>query len=391
VIHSAQDYLAFGALMQRRRFDSEGYRYGFNGKENDNEVKGSGNQLNFGARIYDPRVGRYLSVDPLHAKHADMQPYHHATNNPVNRIDPDGNDDIHFHYATRTVFMPDGRGGSKPHTQVYSWATVVRNNLPNTFAVHHHSITINQNGDRGSTYTERVIPFHPEAKWPKPRSGVTASTFLGITVADDDYTSLLKKLEDFPEVATKYPPVYRNPDAAKSQGDKNADFMWGALRDSKARAAVMQEREQVNSLMLGVISVAAGELLVGRLLALENRFVYRAIRADEAASIKAGQGISSKNPAGSWSLEDHLIKGSSGSSWANDPWISTTSDLNVARSFNSGNGIIRIDLSKLPGGTTTQQGWMTLPRSSPGYHYSIWQQETSILGNVPQSAISVIK
>jgi RHS repeat-associated protein len=41
------------------------YHYGFNGKENDNEVKDAGNQLDFGLRIYDPRVGRWLSLDPL--------------------------------------------------------------------------------------------------------------------------------------------------------------------------------------------------------------------------------------------------------------------------------------------------------------------------------------
>ncbi len=41
------------------------YRYGFNGKENDNEVKGEGNQQDYGFRIYDPRLGRFLSVDPL--------------------------------------------------------------------------------------------------------------------------------------------------------------------------------------------------------------------------------------------------------------------------------------------------------------------------------------
>ncbi|MBS1735236.1 MAG: hypothetical protein JSS98_01355, partial [Bacteroidetes bacterium] len=34
------------------------YRYGFNGKENDNEVKGEGNQQDYGMRFYDPRLGR---------------------------------------------------------------------------------------------------------------------------------------------------------------------------------------------------------------------------------------------------------------------------------------------------------------------------------------------
>ncbi len=43
-----------------------GYRYGFNGKENDHEPKGiEGSQQDYGMRIYDPRVGRFLSVDPL--------------------------------------------------------------------------------------------------------------------------------------------------------------------------------------------------------------------------------------------------------------------------------------------------------------------------------------
>ena len=40
------------------------YRYGFNGKENDNDVKGvEGSQQDYGMRIYDPRLGRFLSVD----------------------------------------------------------------------------------------------------------------------------------------------------------------------------------------------------------------------------------------------------------------------------------------------------------------------------------------
>jgi RHS repeat-associated protein len=41
-----------------------GFRYGFNGKENDNEIKGiEGSQQDYGLRIYDSRLGRFLSVD----------------------------------------------------------------------------------------------------------------------------------------------------------------------------------------------------------------------------------------------------------------------------------------------------------------------------------------
>ena len=69
---------------------SNGYRYGFNGKENDNEVKGQGKQLDFGARMYDPRIGRWLSLDPLQAKYPDLSPYNFVDNSPLMFIDPDG-------------------------------------------------------------------------------------------------------------------------------------------------------------------------------------------------------------------------------------------------------------------------------------------------------------
>jgi len=66
------------------------YRYGFNGKENDNEVKGEGIQQDYGMRIYDPRLGKFLSVDPLARDFPYYSPYHFAGNGPVKFIDLDG-------------------------------------------------------------------------------------------------------------------------------------------------------------------------------------------------------------------------------------------------------------------------------------------------------------
>ena len=40
------------------------YRFGFNGKEKTDEIYGDGNGVDFGARIYDGRLGRWMSVDP---------------------------------------------------------------------------------------------------------------------------------------------------------------------------------------------------------------------------------------------------------------------------------------------------------------------------------------
>ena len=66
------------------------YRYGFNGKENDNEVKGEGNQQDYGMRIYDPRVGGFLSVDPITKSYPMLTPYQFASNRPIDGIDLDG-------------------------------------------------------------------------------------------------------------------------------------------------------------------------------------------------------------------------------------------------------------------------------------------------------------
>jgi RHS repeat-associated protein len=65
-------------------------RFGFNGKEFDWEAKGWMNQLDYGESIYNPRVGRFLSVDPLQKRFAFFSPYQFAGNQPIWAIDLDG-------------------------------------------------------------------------------------------------------------------------------------------------------------------------------------------------------------------------------------------------------------------------------------------------------------
>src|SRR6476620_10001873 len=81
----------FGMMMPGRTYSAQsGYRYGFNGKENDNEVKGEGNQQDYGMRVYDPRVGRFLSVDPISKKYPELTPYQFASNSPIANVDIEG-------------------------------------------------------------------------------------------------------------------------------------------------------------------------------------------------------------------------------------------------------------------------------------------------------------
>ena len=53
-------------------------------------MKGEGNQQDYGMRVYDPRIGKFLSRDPLTAKYPFYSPYQFAGNTPINAIDLDG-------------------------------------------------------------------------------------------------------------------------------------------------------------------------------------------------------------------------------------------------------------------------------------------------------------
>ncbi|MGL6269446.1 MAG: RHS repeat domain-containing protein, partial [Chitinophagaceae bacterium] len=88
---SQTDYYAFGQEIKERSYRiSGGYQFGFNGKENDGEIKGEGNQQDYGMRIYDPRLGRFLSVDPIAPDYPWYSPYHFAGNSPISFSDLDG-------------------------------------------------------------------------------------------------------------------------------------------------------------------------------------------------------------------------------------------------------------------------------------------------------------
>ncbi len=78
--------------MPGRTFSAtSAYRYGFNGKEQDSAVNGTGVDYDYGARIYDGRVGRWLNVDPQGKEYPGYSPYTYALNTPIQAKDPDGN------------------------------------------------------------------------------------------------------------------------------------------------------------------------------------------------------------------------------------------------------------------------------------------------------------
>ena len=91
-IISSTDYYAFGAPMNGRQFNSNSYKYGFNGKENDNET---GTQ-DYGLRIYNPALGKFLSVDPIAKEYPWNSTYAFAEDSPIENIDLDGAEKYNF-------------------------------------------------------------------------------------------------------------------------------------------------------------------------------------------------------------------------------------------------------------------------------------------------------
>gem|GEM_PF-481006 len=124
------------------------------------------------------------------------------------------------------------------------------------------------------------------------------------------------------------------------------------------------------------LKVGAG-VVEGTAATTSKNIVYRALNAKDAERLSQGLGLEAKNIEGSWTLDQHLTSGSNKISWSNDPFISTTTDINVARGFNqSGSdlGIIAVDLNKIPSGQLFK-GWELFPRvngeAGLPYHYSI--------------------
>jgi RHS repeat-associated protein len=90
-LQNTYDYSPFGVSLDGRTVEGDFYRRGFNGMEKDDDLKGDGNSYTTEFRQLDPRVGRWLSVDPIMKPH--LSPYNSMSNNPIIRIDPNGDDD----------------------------------------------------------------------------------------------------------------------------------------------------------------------------------------------------------------------------------------------------------------------------------------------------------
>ncbi len=157
-------------LMEERSYTAtaRGYRFGFNGQEGDDEVSGEGNSLDFGARIYDSRLGRLLSVDAYHSKYPDISPYCFSLNNPLVFADPSGD--------TVVVKVTMKKVGTTKINLYSSDEMKANSNLKNkTITVPVYEVTVNNETGSTATYYFTRISYRGDKN--NPNDDPTERTF----------------------------------------------------------------------------------------------------------------------------------------------------------------------------------------------------------------------
>lgn len=142
------DYSDFGKVI----FDSnKGFQpYGFAGGIYDSDT----GMVKFGAREYDPEVGRWLSKDPILFKGGDVNLYGYTFNDPINFIDPSGLSGVEFDRKSGRIYIyPGGEGTYGP---------------PQSFPAGNN--TVNPGGD----------PMTPESNGPAPSGAFSVGSYISV-------------------------------------------------------------------------------------------------------------------------------------------------------------------------------------------------------------------
>lgn len=123
------NYSTFGVKMNGRKFIKQDYRVDFNNKETDEETEWQ----DYGMRMYDTRLARFMNIDPLTYGYPELTPFQFASNTPICAIDLDG---LEMFYATDGSYI--GQIGSSTAVRVCDASET--ENMKGLISMNHNSI-----------------------------------------------------------------------------------------------------------------------------------------------------------------------------------------------------------------------------------------------------------
>ena len=187
-----------------------GYRYGYQGQEKDDEVKGKSNSLNYKYRMHDPRIGRFFAMDPLTSKYPYYTPYSFSGNIVIHAIELEGLEELVLSSPPNLSARPR----TKPTLYRYSETT-----LPNTI------MFVFPTGTPGiSTTITRPLTLAEQRTLKSPKPSNSSSTYSS-NVEDKDNNYIRQTFSrnggaDGGEIANP-PPLNANTTTTRISGDFN--------------------------------------------------------------------------------------------------------------------------------------------------------------------------
>ncbi len=234
---SPKDYYPFGMVIPERSFSSDNYRFGFNGKEADNELKGIGNNYDFGERMQDPRTGRWLSLDPAAREYAYLSPYSYCNNNPIVYVDPDGK---RFYFAAGAANDPDKTGYPKMMMTAFEVAGI-QNIVPIAAHGGRSDDVFFTIGDNSRIAANKQVDFVPK-KYETDEFGVSVPSEFKAQARSIDWR-ITKAVGDIKA------DLYKNP-LAKGEQFNLSGYSTGSVTMAQAALLLANEGQVIDNLVL---------------------------------------------------------------------------------------------------------------------------------------------